>query len=180
MIAYYMNKARHMAGGTRAMPAREAAWAWCGGWLVILGLFGMETLLPQDWNIPLLFGPFGASAVLLFGAPHSPLARPRNVVGGHVLSALVGVTAFQMFGSNPLIASGMAVSTAIALMRLTGTLHPPGGATALIAVVGGEGIHSLGFGYALLPCGAGAAFMTLMALLFGSLSGVRRSAQSEK
>lgn len=173
MIGYCKDKARRAAHGARRMPMREAAWAWCGAWLAMLGLYGVGTLLRQGWDTPLLFGPFGASAVLLFGAPQSPLARPLNVVGGHVLSALTGVAAFHMFGGETMLAAGMAVSTAIALMRLTETLHPPGGATALIAVVGGDGIHSLGYGYALLPCGAGAALMVLMALIIHNILGKR-------
>ena len=73
-------------------------------------------------------------------------------MGGHFLSALVGVSCYFLFPGTPWLASCLAVATAIALMHVTKTLHPPGGATALIAVTGGEGIHQLGYLYAFVPC----------------------------
>ena len=130
----------------------------------------LEKVCAQEWNLPLLIGSFGASAVLAFGAPHSPLAQPRNIVGGHVLSAMVGVSSQAMLGAEPVIAAALAVSTAIALMHMTQTLHPPGGATALIAVIGGPGIHSMGYWYVLLPCAAGAICMVLLALVTNNLA----------
>lgn len=73
-----------------------------------------------------MMGTFGASAMLLFGSPHVPFAQPRNVLGGHVVSAMVGVAAFQLVGHIPWLAAALAVSGAIAAMHVTGTLHPPG------------------------------------------------------
>ena len=102
------------------------------------------------------------------------LAQPRNLVGGHVLSAIVGVTCFKIFGGHLWLAAAVAVATAIALMHATKTLHPPGGATALIAVIGGETIHDLGYLYVLLPAGAGAVIMLIIALLVNNLSKNRR------
>jgi len=119
---------------------------------------------------PALADRLGASAVLAFGAPHSPLAQPRNLVGGHVLSAIVGVSSQAMLGAEPVLAAALAVSTAIALMHMTQTLHPPGGATALIAVIGGPGIHGMGYWYVLLPCAAGAVCMLLLALVANNLA----------
>ena len=113
----------------------------------------------------------GAMFFLLYGAPQSPLAQPRNVIGGHVVSALIGVMAFQMLGAYGLLAPSLAVSTAIVVMRLTGTLHPPGGATALMAVIGGDGIHQLGYWYALVPCGVGAVVMVCTAVAAYRLGG---------
>ena len=134
-------------------------------------LTALENVLRQGWNLPLLIGSFGATAVLLYGAPQSPLAQPRNVIGGHVVSALIGVMGFQMLGAYGLLAPSLAVSTAIVVMRLTGTLHPPGGATALMAVIGGDGIHQLGYWYALVPCGAGAVVMVCTAVAAYRLGG---------
>ena len=142
----------------------EIFWAWSGSCLSIAGLALLERVCAQEWNLPLLIGSFGASAVLAFGAPHSPLAQPRNLVGGHVFSAFVGVSSQAMLGAEPVLAAALAVSTAIALMHMTQTLHPPGGATALIAVIGGPGIHDMGYWYVLLPCGAGAVCMLMVAL----------------
>jgi CBS-domain-containing membrane protein len=129
-------------------------------------------------NLPMLIGSFGASAVLVYGAIKSPLAQPRNLVGGHVLSALVGVACQQLFHSTLWLAAALAVSTAIAVMHATRTLHPPGGATALIAVIGGDKIHSLGFMNALFPVGGGALIMLIVALLVNNLPSSRRYPES--
>lgn len=156
----------------------DVVWAWLGSALSILCLAWLERLCAQEWNLPLLIGSFGASAVLAFGAPESPLAQPRNLVGGHMLSALVGVSCQMLLGQEPAAAAALAVSTAIALMRVTKTLHPPGGATALIAVIGGADIHRLGYWHVLLPCGAGACCMLLLALLTNNLGARRRYPQT--
>ena len=114
-----MRVLRRLRAGTMAPPRadwNEIFWAWAGSCLSIISLALLEKLCAQEWNLPLLIGSFGASAVLAFGAPHSPLAQPRNLVGGHVLSALVGVSCQLLFSDNPVLASGLAVSTAIALM----------------------------------------------------------------
>ena len=104
----------------------------------------------------MLIGSFGASAVLVYGAIKSPLAQPRNLIGGHVLSAIIGVTFYMLLHDQQWLASSLAVATAIAVMHATKTLHPPGGATALIAVIGSPQIHSLGYFYVLMPVGLGA------------------------
>jgi CBS-domain-containing membrane protein len=104
----------------------------------------------------------------------SPLAQPRNLVGGHVLSAIVGVAAYQFLGQMPWLAAAIAVSTAIALMHLTKTLHPPGGATALIAVIGGDAVHNLDFLYAVMPAALGAGVMLIIALLVNNIPNSRR------
>ena len=88
-------------------------------------------------------------------------------MGGHVVSALVGVACAMLFPQG--VAACLAVATAIALMHLTKTLHPPGGATALIAVIGGEGIHRLGFLYVLVPCLLGALAMLAVALVVNNI-----------
>ena len=86
----------------------------------------------QNW--PTLVASFGASAVLLFGAPTSPLAQPRNLFGGHLISALVGVSIYQLFGER-WWSIALAVTLAIIAMMLTATTHPPGGATAMVSVL---------------------------------------------
>lgn len=96
---------------------------------------------------PLLVAPVGASAVLLFAVPASPLAQPRAVIGGNVLSALVGVTCAMLI-PEPIAAAAIAVALSIVLMSLAGCLHPPGGAMALSAVLAGQGI---GYGFVLAP-----------------------------
>jgi len=164
--------------GTTKSPPRvstvEILWSWIGAFLAI-GLLGwLSTAGLGQTERLMLIGSFGASAVLLYGAPKSPLAQPRNVIGGHVLSALIGVASYKLLRGEPWLASAMAVSTAIAIMHLTRTLHPPGGATALIAVIGGERIHHMGFWYALAPVATGACIMVMVALLVNNLSAQRR------
>ena len=121
----------------------------------------LDRFVVGDYGVPMLIGSFGASAVLLFAAPDSPLSRPRNLLGGHFFSALVGVACAQWL--PPFWAICLCVPTAIAVMMLSGILHPPGGATALIAVTGGEQIRQLGFWYAVVPCLTGAALMLAVA-----------------
>ena len=166
-----------MKGSTKSPPGvgiGELAWSWFGSVLgiALCGYLSSRYFEPRD--LTLIIGSFGASAVLLYGAIKSPLAQPRNVVGGHMLSALVGVACFQLFGSTIWIASALAVSIAIVAMLATKTLHPPGGATALIAVIGGVKVHSLGYSYILVPVGAGAVILLVVALLVNNLSSNRK------
>lgn len=166
-----------MKGTTKSPPAVgliEILWSWLGAFLGIAGVAIINDRLLKGTDMILIIGSFGASAVLIYGAIRSPLAQPRNLVGGHVLSAIVGVTCFRIFGGHLWLAAAVAVATAIALMHATKTLHPPGGATALIAVIGGETIHDLGYLYVLLPAGAGAVIMLVIALLVNNLSKNRR------
>ena len=125
-------------------------------------------------DLSLMIGSFGASAVLLFGAVRSPLAQPRNLVGGHLLSALVGVICWKLLHQHLWLAEAMAVATSVAVMHATRTLHPPGGATALIAVIGSSEIHKLGFIFALVPVTLGSLILLAVALLVNNLSKSRR------
>ena len=169
---------RKMRGTTRGSPPRvsneEIALSWLGAFcgIALLGWLGEHYF--NEGDRVLLIGSFGASAVLLFGAVRSPLAQPRNLIGGHVLSALVGVICWKCLYFMPWLAGALAVATAIALMHATRTLHPPGGATALIAVVGSGEIHRLGFWYVLTPVLLGAVLMLTVALLFNNLARSRR------
>lgn len=149
--------------------------------LSLIGAFlGMSIVSYINYNLIdntdfiMLIGSFGASAVLIYGAIKSPLAQPRNFVGGHVISAIIGVTCYKMFPSQMWLASSLAVAVAIAVMHATKTLHPPGGATALIAVIGSSKIHDLGYLYAVIPVGIGAVIMLGVALLVNNIPKNRR------
>jgi len=115
----------------------------------------------------------GASAVLLFAAPHAPFSQPWNVVVGHLLSAVIGVACWQWIPQVTLAASA-AVGLAIGAMYVTRSLHTPGGATALAAVIGGDELHALGFGYLFQPILLNVAAILLVALLFNGLFKWRR------
>ncbi|HMK35002.1 MAG TPA: HPP family protein [Desulfomonilaceae bacterium] len=166
-----------MKGTTKSPPGvslTEVALSWLGSFIGITVVAILQSLFFDGTDLVLMIGSFGASAVLVYGAVKSPLAQPRNLLGGHVLSALIGVGAFTIFQSQPVLAAAAAVATAIAVMHATKTLHPPGGATALIAVIGGEKVHSLGFLYAVVPAGVGAAVLLVVALLFNNIPKGRR------
>ncbi|MDD3618420.1 MAG: HPP family protein [Desulfobulbaceae bacterium] len=168
---------RKMRGGAKSPPApglQEIAWSWLGAFLGIAAVAGIHYHLLAASDLILIIGSFGASAVLIYGATKSPLAQPRNLLGGHILSALIGVFCFQVFHGETWLAASLAVATAIAVMHATRTLHPPGGATALIAVIGGEQVHSLGYLYVLLPVASGAALMLIVALLVNNIPRTRK------
>jgi CBS-domain-containing membrane protein len=153
---------------------RETFWSFLGSLAGITAVGALNAVLLAQTGAMLLIGSCGASAVLLYGAPTAPLSQPRNLLGGHVLSALVGVACATHLAPVPWLAAGLAVSASIALMHLTGTLHPPGGATALIAVIGGDSIHALGYLYALVPALAGALVLLVVALLVNNIPHTRQ------
>lgn len=172
-----MHYFKKMQGHTQSPPRVgmvEILWSWLGSFLGIALVALIHYKLLDRSALSMIIGSFGASAVLIYGAIRSPLAQPRNLIGGHVLSAVIGVTAFQLLGGQLWLASALAVSTAIALMHLTKTLHPPGGATALIAVIGGDSVHQLGYLYVLIPAGLGALVMLTVALLVNNIAANRR------
>lgn len=169
---------RKMRGTTRGSPPRvsnqEVFWSWVGGFLGIGLVAWMNQALFSGTDLTLTIGSLGASAVLVYGAVRSPLAQPRNLIGGHVISALVGVTSWQLLGGEIWLAQAVAVATAIALMHLTKTLHPPGGATALIAVIGSDEIHAIGYLYVLIPATIGPLMLLAVALVVNNIPATRR------
>jgi CBS domain-containing membrane protein len=124
-------------------------------------------------SVPLaLVAPMGASAVLLFCVPASPLAQPWSVIGGNTISALIGVACFKAVG-NPMLAAPLAGAIAILVMFLLRCLHPPSGAVALTAVLGGPAVQAAGFKFALMPVGLNSALIVLVALVYNNLTGRR-------
>lgn len=167
-----------MKGTTRGSPPRvsneEILWSWIGGFLGIAAVAWTSQLYFEGRDLSLMIGSFGASAVLAYGAVRSPLAQPRNLVGGHMVSALIGVICWKLLHQHLWLAESVAVATAIAGMHATRTLHPPGGATALIAVIGSPEIHRLGFLYVLLPATIGPLILLAVALLVNNIPASRR------
>ena len=172
-----MNYLQKMKGGGQSSPRvgmKEVFWSWIGSFSGLAAVAFIHYKILDQTGLMLIIGSFGASAVLIYGAIRSPLAQPRNLLGGHILSALIGVTTFKLFGGQPWLAAAIAVSISIAVMHLTGTLHPPGGATALIAVIGGESVHNLGYLYVLMPTALGAIVMLIIALIINNIPKNRR------
>lgn len=134
--------------------------------LAVTGLV-LTVALGNAGGLPLLVAPIGASAVLLFAVPASPLAQPWPIIGGNTLSALVGIACMQAFG-DLMWAAGLATASAIVLMSLARCLHPPGGAVALIAVVGGPAIAHAGWSFALFPVAVNSVLLVGLGLLFNA------------
>lgn len=144
-------------------------WTWIGSFLGILAISYVHLDILSDTDLSLIIGSFGASAVLVYGAINSPLAQPRNLIGGHLLSAIVGVSVYKLFPDYVILASALSVSISILIMQITLTLHPPGGATALIAVIGSENIHNLGYMYILVPVLSGSFILLIIAIIVNNI-----------
>ena len=155
-------------------------WSWIGSFLGIMAIAYFHTDFLDDSDLTLVLSSFGASAVLIYGAVNSPLSQPKNLIGGHIISAIIGVISYKLFSSNLFLASAIAVSSAILIMQLTLTLHPPGGATALIAVIGTPQIHELGFFYVLVPVFSGAMILFLIAFVINNIPKNRAYPESFK
>ena len=144
---------------------REHVWTFIGSFFGI-GLIGFinSYYLSPEANI-FLIGSFGASSVLIYGIINSPLAQPRNLIGGHVISAFIGVLIYKLIPGNLWLSSALSVSLSIVAMQITKTLHPPGGATALIANLPSAKIQALGFMYVISPVFSGVMILLLVAIV---------------
>lgn len=153
---------------------KEHFWSFIGAFVGIgLIAFLQQNMLPNS-DFLFLIGSFGATSVLIFGAIQSPLSQPRNLIGGHVISALIGVS-IQIFLPEIIwITAPLAVATSIVVMQITKTLHPPGGATALIAVIGSEKVKALGYLYVLTPVLSSTLILLVVALIFNNLTKNRK------
>lgn len=139
------------------------------GGIAITGLL-CGLMLGNGIAHPLLVAPMGASAVLLFAVPASPLAQPWAVFGGNVVSALVGITVARM-APDPAIGTAVAVGLAIAAMSVLRCLHPPGGAVALSVVLGASGHALPSYWFALVPVGINTALLVAVAIFFHRIAG---------
>lgn len=144
-----------------------------GAGLGILGVMLISGQVLGAEGSALVVASMGASAVLLFTLPQSPLSRPWPVLGGHVLAALIGVACAQGM-SEPWLAAALAVGLVLVVIHYLDCFHPPGGATALAAVMGGAPIRELGFGFVLEPVLLNALVLTAVVSLFHALLPLRR------
>jgi len=155
-----------LAGAT----ARERVVA-CLGALACIGLTGLicAVMLGNGPTLPLLVAPMGASAVLLFAVPSSPLAQPWSIIGGNTLSAFAGYAIGQII-PNPVMAAGAAVAFAIGAMSIARCLHPPGGAAALTVALGGPAVAKWGALFPLVPVGLNSCILVLLGIFFHRLT----------
>jgi CBS domain-containing membrane protein len=173
-------KAKYVLYKETLVDFREHFWAFLGAFvgMGIIAYLQYNMFPKQDFVF--LIGSFGASCVLVYGVIQSPLAQPRNLIGGHVISAIVGVTAAKLFPDIIWLASAVAVALSIVMMQITKTLHPPGGATALIAVTGSPAIIKLGYWYVLSPVLSGATILLIVALIFNNMTSKRQYPTNKK
>ena len=128
-----------------------------------------RSVLGQSPSLPLVVAPLGASAVLLFAVPASPLAQPWPIIGGNMISATIGVIIARIV-PDQILAIGFGVSLAIAAMSFARCLHPPGGAAALTAIIGGPAITSSGFIFPLVLVGVNSVLLVALGLVFHRLA----------
>ena len=143
----------------------------CVGSFLAISLTGAicALLLGRGAHLPLIVAPMGASAVLVYIVPASPLAQPWPVIGGNTISAFIGVTVGYLVG-DPTLAAGIAVGLAILAMSLTRSLHPPGGAAALTAVLGGAAVKDFGFLFPFVPVALNSIILVGLGVLFHMFS----------
>jgi CBS-domain-containing membrane protein len=156
--------------GVEIVPVRplERFVATAGGFLGILAILAIShQVLGEREAALLIVGSMGASAVLLFAVPHGPLSQPWAVLGGHAISAVIGVACARHI-PDVFLAASAAVGLAIGAMHVARCIHPPGGATALAAVIGGPAIHALGFSFVFTPVLLNAVVILAMAVLVNS------------
>ncbi len=178
IIIAYLSK---MRGGKRTpprAPLHEIFWSSLGAFIGIFSIYyiGHYQALHLADSL-FLVGSFGATAILIYGIPNSPYSQPRNIIGGHILSAIVGVSCALLLSSKPQFAAATAVALSLLIMHVTRTIHPPGGATTLIAVIGSDHIHEMAYMYVVTPIASGAFIMLLIALVVNNLSPNRRYPQ---
>ena len=167
-------KTRYILYKETLIDFKEQFWSFLGSFVGIglIAYFQSQQFSHQD--VVYLIGSFGASSVLVCGIIESPFSQPRNLVGGHLISAFIGVTVHQLFPDITFIAAPLAVSLSIVMMQITKTLHPPGGATALIAIIGTQKIKDLGYWYVLSPVLSGVLVLLFTALIFNNMTSSRK------
>ena len=134
----------------RTMPNKEVYVSIIGAFFATLCASFFSFSILQAENHPMILASTGASAMLIFGIPYSPVSKPWPLVGGHLISAFIGISCYYLI-ANPILASSVAIGVAMLAMYHTGSMHPPGGATAVTAVIGGATVHELGYYFVIVP-----------------------------
>lgn len=174
MIKRTYRKVKYVLYRETLIDVKEHIFTFLGAFvgIGIIGFISSKYFVLNDTIF--LIGSFGASSVLIYGAINSPLAQPRNLIGGHLICALTGVTIHLLIPNELWLSSALSVSLSIVFMQITKTMHPPGGATALIANIGSEKIKSLGYFYVLSPVLSGVLILLVVALIFNNLTPNRK------
>lgn len=171
LISRYFARMKSKSIRPTRKPISKIAWSVIGAFIgiYVMSIFSNSFSTKDSF---FLLGSFGASAVLIYGAPEVAFSQPRNLIGGHVISAFISVFLVKNFSGflNLELLCAFSVSLSVLAMHLTLTMHPPGGATALIYVIGSEKIQSLGWEYPLTPIALGTVIMLLIALIVNNMS----------
>ncbi len=144
-----------------------------GGFFGIFGIIIVSVYAVGEQGAAMIVASMGASAVLLFAVPHGALAQPWNLFCGHLVSAVVGVTCARYI-PDTYVAAAASVGLAIGAMHYLRCIHPPGGATALTAVLGGPSVIALGYGYVLMPVLINVLVILIIAVMFNAFFKWRR------
>ncbi|MFJ8070024.1 HPP family protein [Peribacillus sp. NPDC096447] len=155
----FLSKMKGKGRSPLQINVKDAIPGLIGGFLTIFALILLTKMTSALW----LMAPFGASCVLAFGLWNAPLSQPRNIIGGHFVSALVGLASYHFLGDEPW-AIGLAVGLAIAVMMLTKTTHPPAGADPLVIMLG-----HYSWSYLFTPVLIGSVIIVFLALLINNL-----------
>ena len=172
-MGFFSRLARFWGVAPNATGHAEKLISGAGGFLGILLAMGVSLDYLGAQGAALLVASMGASAVLLFAVPHGALSQPWPLLGGHVISAVIGVACAQAV-ANPLLAAPLAVALAITAMHYLRCIHPPGGATALTAVIGGTQLHDLGYQFVITPVLLNAVLMLSAAIAVNYVFAWRR------
>ena len=160
----YLSKFKASEVSPKPVPIKFSVTSAIGAYIAIASI----ALLTQRLNTPFMMAPFGATCVLAFGIPDSPLAQPRNIIGGHLISTLVGLTCSHWLG-NHWYTLAFGVGLAVAMMQVTKTTHPPAGADPLVIMIG-----ACHWNFIIEPVLAGSLIITVIALLFNNISQYRK------
>lgn len=152
---------------------RERLVSALGGFVGIFGVYWISHLSLGGTASPVLMLSMGSTAVLLFAVPHSALSQPWPLLGGHLVSGLIGI-ACLLYVPDPMLAASLATGLAVGAMHYLRCIHPPAGATALAAALGNESVRAMGFGFIAAPLLLNVAIILLAAIAFNALFPWRR------
>ncbi len=174
-------KTRYIPYKETLIDFKENFWAFIGSFVGIGIIAYLQSQTLPNADVVYLIGSFGASSVSSFmGLSRACPRQPRNLIGGHLVSAIVGLRVRKFLPDILWVTSLLAVSLSIVLMQITKTLHPPGGATSLIAVTGSAEIKQLGYWYVVSPVLSGALILLVVALVFNNLTMHRHYPNQQK
>lgn len=164
MIRKYLAKFKTTEVSAQSATSQFSIYSSIGGMIAI----GIIAYMTKELSMPLIMAPFGATCVLAFGVPDSPLAQPRNIIGGHLISSFVGLVCLNFLGDE-WFSLAIAVGVAIGVMLVTKTTHPPAGADSLVIIIGGAT-----WSFLVYPVLIGSVLITIVALLFNNMSKRRK------